>query len=124
MKKPSSSVLPHSPVFSWYRSHEGLIFTSGHAAIDVDSYRPVRVGFEEEVRLTLDNLTRTLEHAGSGLDKVLKITAYIVDMKRYPDFNRIYATYFPGENPPARTCVEVRRLPFDFQVEIEAIAHG
>lgn len=84
----------------------------------------MRVGFEEEVRLTLDNLTRTLEHAGSGLDKVLKITAYIVDMKRYPDFNRIYATYFPGENPPARTCVEVRRLPFDFQVEIEAIAHG
>lgn len=123
MNKPSSSVLQHSPVFSWSRSHEGLIFTSGHAAVDVDSYRPLRVGFEEEVRLTLDNLRRTLERAGSDLDRVLKITAYLVDMRRYPDFNRIYASYFPGEDPPARTCVEVRRLPFEFQVEIEAVAH-
>lgn len=123
MNKPTSTVLEHAPVFSWSRTHNGLIYTSGHAAVDVDTYRPVRVSFDEEVRLALDNLRRTLERAGSGLDKVLKITAYLVDMKRYPDFNRIYAGYFPDSGPPARTCVEVRRLPFDFQVEIEAVAH-
>lgn len=122
MNKPSSSVLPHAPVFSWHRSHGGLIFTSGHAAIDVETYHRDRVSFGDEVRLTLDNLRRTLEHAGSSLDKVLKVTIYLVDMKRYPDFNRIYGGYFPSETPPARTCVEVQRLPFDFQVEIEAIA--
>jgi 2-iminobutanoate/2-iminopropanoate deaminase len=124
MTKPSSSTLEHSPVFSWYRSHGGLIFTSGHAAVDVDTFKRERVAFEQEVRLTMENLRRTLERAGSGLDKVLKITAYLVDMRRYPDFNRIYADYFPGSNPPARTCVEVSALPFQFQVEIEAVAHG
>ena len=123
MNKPSSSALEHGPVFSWCREHDGVLYTSGHAAVDVDTFKRARVGFDEEVRLTLDNLRRTLEAAGSGLDKVLKITAYLVDMRRYPDFNRVYATFFPGGDPPARTCVEVSRLPFDFQVEIEAVAH-
>ncbi|MCH9687796.1 MAG: RidA family protein [Deltaproteobacteria bacterium] len=124
MKHPASRSLEHAPVFSWHRGHGGLIYTSGHAAVDPDDLRRIRGTFEEETRYTLDALRRTLEEAGSSLEKVLKVTAYLVDMKHYPDFNRIYASYFPGENPPARTCVEVQRLPYDFQVEIEAVAHS
>lgn len=124
MNRPASRSLEHGPVFSWHRTHGGLIFTSGHAAVDIDEYRRIRGGFEDEARLTLENLQRTLERAGSGLDKVIKVTAYLIDMAQYPAFNGIYATFFPGKEPPARTCVEVRRLPYDFQVEIEAIAQA
>ncbi|MEM7152226.1 MAG: RidA family protein [Myxococcota bacterium] len=123
MNQPTSNALEHAPVFSWHKSHDGLIYTSGHAAVDMDDFKLMRVDFAEEVRLALDNLRRTLERAGSGMDKVLKVTIYLADLRRYPDLNRIYANFFPGANPPARTCVEVQRLPYDFQVEIEAVAH-
>jgi 2-iminobutanoate/2-iminopropanoate deaminase len=114
--------MEHRPVFSWHRTHDGLIYTSGHAAVDVDGL-DIRPGdFRHECRMTLDNLRRTLERAGSSLAKVVKITAYITDMSDFPAFNQIYGEYFPGDAPPARTCVEVKRLPYNFKVEIEAIA--
>lgn len=123
MSQPTSRSLEHAPVFSWQRTHAGLIYTSGHAAVDVDDYRRTRGSFEDEVRTTLENLRRTLERAGSGLDKVIKVTAYLTDMKQYPAFNAVYATFFGDAQPPARTCVAVVGLPYDFQVEIEAVAH-
>jgi 2-iminobutanoate/2-iminopropanoate deaminase len=114
--------MEHRPVFSWHRTHDGLIYTSGHAAVDVDDL-DIRPGdFRHECRMTLDNLRRTLERAGSSLAKVIKVTAYVTDMTDFPAFNQIYGEFFPGDSPPARTCVEVRRLPYNFKVEIEAIA--
>jgi 2-iminobutanoate/2-iminopropanoate deaminase len=123
--KPSTdtSKLEHGPVFSWHRSHDGLIYTSGHAAVDVDDLALRPGDFRHEARMTLENLRRTLERAGSAMEKVVKVTAYFTDMNDFPAFNQIYAEFFPGKAPPARTCVEVRRLPYNFKVEIEAIAH-
>ncbi len=115
--------LEHGPIFSWYRDYNGLIFTSGHAAVDVDTLSISLGDLVAETHATLSNLRRTLEKAGSSLDKVLKITAYITDMSQFAAFNRAYAKFFPGPRVPARTCVEVSRLPFNFKVEIEAIAH-
>ena len=115
--------LEHGPVFSWHRTQDGWIYTSGHAAVDVDDLSIKPGDFRHECRLTLENLRRTLERAGSGLDKVLKITAYITDMTQFAAFNKAYAKFFPGPHVPARTCVEVSRLPFGFKVEIEAVAH-
>ncbi|MBX7081574.1 MAG: RidA family protein [Nannocystaceae bacterium] len=115
--------LEHGPVFSWHRTQDGWIYTSGHAAVDVDDLSIKPGDFRHECRLTLENLRRTLERAGSSMTKVLKVTAYITDMNDFPTFNQIYAEFFPGETPPARTCVEVRRLPYNFKVEIEAVAH-
>ena len=115
--------LDHGPTFSWHRDHNGFIFTSGHASVDVDSLGITPGDLVSETIATLTNLRRTLERAGSGLDKVLKITAYITDMTQFAASNKAYAKFFPGPHVPARTCVEVSRLPFGFKVEIEAIAH-
>lgn len=120
---PDSKRLEYGPIFSWSRSHDGMIFTSGHAAVDVDSLESKPGSFEQEARMTLENLQRTLEKAGSSLDKVLKVTVYLTDMGDYAKLNDVYSAFFPGGNVPARTCVEVSRLPYNFRVEVEAIAH-
>lgn len=99
-----------------------MIFTSGHAAVDVDDLTLRPGGFDQEVRATLNNLSRTLKAANSSLEQVLSVTVYLTDMANFPRFNQVYAEFFPGDIPPARTCVEVRRLPYHFQVEIQAVA--
>lgn len=116
--------LEHGPIFSWHREHNGFIFTSGHAAVDIESLGITPGDLMAETHATLTNLRRTLEKAGSGLEQVLKITAYITDMSQFAGFNRAYAHFFPGPKVPARTCVEVSRLPFNFKVEIEAVAYA
>jgi 2-iminobutanoate/2-iminopropanoate deaminase len=124
MSTAASRSLEHGPVFSWHRSHDGWVYTSGHAAVGVDDLAFHHGDFAHETRLALENLQRTLERAGTGLDKVVKITAYMTDLNNFPLFNQVYAKFFPGDSPPARTCVEVQRLPYNFKIEIEAVAHS
>jgi len=121
---PASKSPEHAPIFAWQRSHEGLIFTSGHAAVDIDKLTRQHGDILYEARVALENLKRTLERAGSGLDKVIKVTVYLTDMGYYEQFNRLYSEFFTGDSPPARTCVEVSRLPFNFKIEIEAVARA
>lgn len=123
MSSPASRSLEHGPIFSWSRTHDGWIYTSGHAAVDVDELGLDPGDFAHEAKVALQNLRRTLEKAGSSLDNVVKITAYMTDLQNFPLFNQVYAEFFPGNSPPARTCVEVKRLPYHFKIEIEAIAH-
>jgi len=70
----------------------------------------------------MENIRIILEEAGSSLSKVLQITAYLLNMREYGRFNEVYRRYFP-EEPPARTCIQAARLPFDIRVEISAIAY-
>ncbi len=123
MSNPDSKRLDHGPIFEWSRSHDGLIFTSGHAAVDVDTLAMQPGTFEDEARMALSNLRRTLEKAGSSLEKTLKVTVYLTDMSDYARLNVVYAEFFPAKSVPARTCVEVTRLPYNFRVEVEAVAH-
>ena len=123
MSTPESRKLEHGPVFTWSRTHDGLIVTSGHAAVDVDTLASTPGSFEHEARLALENLIKTIEKAGSSAEKILKVTVYLTDMGDYAKLNEIYAEFFPGDQVPARTCVEVRRLPYNFRVEVEALAH-
>jgi len=98
-----------------------LLFVSGQGPMAKDGSGVVHGTLEEETHLTLENLKAVLTDAGSGLEHVIKTTCFLKDMDNFKRFNAIYATYFP-EDPPARSCVEVARLPLDFQVEVEAIA--
>ncbi len=63
-----------------------------------------------------------VEGIGATLDQVVKTTVFLADMKDFGEFNRIYAEYFTREHP-ARSCVQVARLPLDFKVEVEAIVY-
>ena len=99
-----------------------FVFTSGQIPIDPATGQVVAGSVEEQTRLVLTNLTAVLEAAGTSLDKVVKTTVFIKDMNDFATINAAYATFFQNE-PPARSCVEVARLPKDVLVEIEAIAH-
>ena len=98
-----------------------LLFVSGQGPVAPDGSGLKKGTLEDEVRLTLGNLKAVLEDAGSGLQHVVKVNAYLADMDKFGEFNEIYKEYFPM-NPPARTCIQAGRLPFDIQVEIEAVA--
>ncbi len=98
----------------------GLVFTSGQIPVDPKS-GGIPQGVEAQARQALENLKNVLEAAGSGLEKVVKTTVFIKSMDDFAKINAVYETFF-GKPYPARTCVEVARLPKDVLVEVEAIA--
>jgi 2-iminobutanoate/2-iminopropanoate deaminase len=99
-----------------------LVFCSGQIALDPASGELVGGGdVAAETRQVLANLAAVLRAAGTGPERVVKTTIFLADMGDFAVVNRIYAEMFPAA-PPARSTVEVRRLPRDARVEIEAIA--
>lgn len=98
-----------------------LLFVSGQGPFAKDGSGAVAGTVEEETRRTMDNLKAVLEDAGSGLEHVIKTMCFLDDIETFKAFNEVYASYFP-EHPPARSCVEVARLPLNIKVEVEAIA--
>jgi len=102
--------------------HNGLIYLSGQGPIDPLTNQLIHGTIEQETELVFENIRIILEEAGSSLNHVLQVTAYLITMREYGRFNDIYSQYFP-ENPPARTCIQAARLPFDIRVELDAIAH-
>ena len=101
-----------------------MLYLSGQIGNRPGSLELVPGGIEAETRQTLENIRHHLELAGTGLDKVLKVTVFIVDMDLFHTMNQAYRGFFPAD-PPARSCVEVASLPDkDALVEIEVIAGG
>ncbi len=98
----------------------GFVFVSGQLGIDPETGQ-MPEGVEEQARLALENLKAVLEAAGSGLDKVVKVTVFLVDMGDFAKVNEVYGKFFPKPYP-ARAAVAVRELPKGAKVEIEAIA--
>lgn len=99
-----------------------LVFTSGQLALVPETGNFVEGGIEEQTRQSLTNVRGILEAAGSGMDKVIKTTVFLSDMNNFAAMNAVYAEFFPEGSCPARSAVEVARLPKDGLVEIEVIA--
>lgn len=99
----------------------GLVFASGQIPTDPATGQFVAGGIAEQTEQVLKNLAAVLEAAGSGLDRVVKTTVFLVDMQEFAVMNEVYGKFFK-EEPPARATVEAGRLPRDARVEIEAIA--
>ncbi|WP_088067117.1 RidA family protein [Gottfriedia luciferensis] len=98
----------------------GLLYTSGQIPLTVDG-TIVPGGIEEQTKQVFANLKAILEEAGTDLSKVVKTTVFLQDLSMFVDFNGIYEEFFNGHKP-ARSCVEVAKLPKDVLVEIECIA--
>ena len=96
----------------------GFVYVSGHGPVDPETGE-MPDGFTDQVRQTLKNLRTILEAAGSGLDDVVKVNAYLTDLTRFAEFNEVYREFF-GNDPPARTTVATALL--GILVEVDCVA--
>ena len=99
----------------------GLVFVSGQLALEPDHAEIVGDTIQEQTERVFDNLQAILEEAGSGLDRIVKTTVFLVDLDDFQGMNEVYARRV-GDRPPARATVEISKLPSGAKVEIEAIA--
>jgi 2-iminobutanoate/2-iminopropanoate deaminase len=98
-----------------------LVFVSGQLALKPDHAEIVGETIQEQTEQVMQNLGAILDEAGSGLDRLVKTTVYLVSLGDFAGMNEVYATHV-GSMPPARATVEISALPSGAKVEIEAIA--
>jgi 2-iminobutanoate/2-iminopropanoate deaminase len=99
---------------------QGFLFTAGQIPIDPATGTIVPGGIQEQTTRVLDNVKAILEAAGGSLQHVVKTTVFLSDLNDFGPMNEVYGRYFAG-SPPARSTVQVSRLPRDVRVEIDAI---
>ncbi len=99
----------------------GMVYTSGVVPIDPATGNVVEGDIKVQATRVFDSMKALLEAAGSSCEDVVKTTVFIKDMNDFAALNEIYANYFTGDYP-ARSCVEVARLPKDVLIEMEAVA--
>lgn len=101
-----------------------LVFTAGQCGIDPLSGQAVLGGVKEQTERALKNIKAILEEAGSSVGQVVKTTVFLKDMNDFAAMNAVYASFFESDSDtlPARSTVEVARLPKNLLVEIEAVA--
>jgi 2-iminobutanoate/2-iminopropanoate deaminase len=97
-----------------------MVFISGQLGID-PAKGELLSGIENQTRQALKNIEAILKTANSSLDNAIKVTVFLKDMNNFSKMNEIYGEYFT-KNPPARSCVEVSKLPKDAEIEIDVIA--
>ena len=116
----AKSVKPIGPYSQGIVSN-GLVFVSGQIGVDPATNAMVRGGIKEQTQRVLENLKAILEAGGTGLDKVVKVTAFIKESSAFKDMNEVYAAAF-GNHKPARSTVVCDFARDDILVEIEAVA--
>jgi 2-iminobutanoate/2-iminopropanoate deaminase len=99
-----------------------LVFVAGQVPIDPSTGVLVAGGIREQTEQALRNVAAILEAAGSGLGNLVKTTVFLADFDDFAGMNEVYARY-AGDRPPARSTVEVSKLPAGALVEIEVVAH-
>jgi 2-iminobutanoate/2-iminopropanoate deaminase len=99
----------------------GFVFVAGQLGLEPGASAMIGPGIAEQTEQALQNLRAILEEAGSGLDKLVKTTVFLQNLDDFAGMNEVYAGHV-GDRPPARSTVEVAKLPSGALVEIEAIA--
>lgn len=97
-----------------------LVFTSGQLPINPETKELV-TEIKAATRQSLENVKAILEEAGTSMANVIKATVFVKDLGQFAELNEVYSEYF-GEKSPARSCIQVAKLPMDAVVEIEVIA--
>ena len=116
-EKAPTAIGPYSPALKV----GNLIFASGQIPVDPETGEMIGGNIEAKTKMVLENLKAVLEPYSIGLENVVKTTIFLKDMNNFVRVNKVYGEYFK-EKFPARSCVEVSRLPKDAEIEIEAIA--
>jgi 2-iminobutanoate/2-iminopropanoate deaminase len=101
--------------------HNGLVYTAGQIPLDPQSMQMVEGDVAAQTERVMQNLAAVLEAAGASLGSVIKTTVFLQSMGDFAAMNEVYGRHF-GDHRPARSTVEVARLPKDARVEIEAVA--
>lgn len=99
----------------------GFVFTAGQIPLDPTTMKVVDGGITEQTERVMQNLEAILTASGSSFDRVVKTTCFLANLDDFPAFNAVYATRF-GDNPPARSTVQVAKLPLGVLVEVECVA--
>ena len=120
-KNAPAPIGPYSQAIKLTMDSGKILYTSGQVAIDPKTGNFISGGIKEQTRQVIENLKALLNEAGTELNKVIKTTVFLKDMNDFTVMNEIYSEYF-GDSKPARSTVEVARLPKDALVEIEVIA--
>lgn len=109
--------------FSHAVETDGWVFVTGQIPENPDNEdEPLPVGIEAQTRRVMDNLKLVLSEIGLGLEHVVAARAFLIDMREFETMNKIYASYFPPDKRPARTCIGVTGLAKGARVEIDFIA--
>lgn len=116
-KRAPAAIGPYSQAIAF----GDLVYTAGQIPLDPETMEITPGGIKEQTERVLQNLVAVLEEAGAGLESVIKTTVYLSDMAHFAEMNEVYADFF-RDHRPARTAIEVARLPLDVDVEIEAVA--
>ena len=99
-----------------------LVYTAGQIPLDPKTGEMVSGGIAEQTRRVLMNLQAVLEESGSSLDSIIKATVFLKNMNDFAGMNAVYGEFIKTETAPARSTIEVARIPKDSLVEIEAVA--
>ena len=99
-----------------------LVFVAGQLGIELETSELAGETVEEQTEQIMQNLAAILEAAGSGLDKLVKTTVFLLDLHDFNNMNAVYARHV-GDRPPARSTIGISQLPSGARVEIEAVAH-
>jgi 2-iminobutanoate/2-iminopropanoate deaminase len=102
--------------------YNGMVFVSGQLPVEPGT-GAMPEGMAEQTKQALKNVSAVLEAAGSGMEKVVRTTVYIKNIDEFMQMNAVYSELFGGGAPPARSAVEVSRLPKGALIEIDAIAY-
>ncbi len=98
-----------------------FVFCAGQIPLDPATCKLIEGGIQDQTRRVLQNLSAVLESAGSSLERVVKTTVFMTSLDDFKAMNEVYAEFFPA-GPPARSTVQVARLPAGAQIEIEVVA--
>jgi len=116
--KSPKAIGPYSQAIKY----NGLMFTSGQIPLNPETGLIVSENFKDQVHQCLKNIKGILEEEKLSLDCIMKLTVYVIDLDNFSKLNEVFEDFFNGTYP-ARSAVEVSRLPKDSQVEIEAICY-
>ena len=126
MSEPTVITTSNAPAaigpYSQAKVVNGFIFTAGQIPLVPDTGKLVDGGFTQQVTQVLTNLDAILNVAGSNLGKAVKLTVFLKDFSNYAELNDVFADFFSESEPPARSALQVTKLPMDAEVEIECIA--